>query len=984
MRLIPCEVPGISRLSCKCLIYLLLVLLYFTRTATAQHYSYTHYTVKDGLVGTMVYCIYQDKDGFMWFGTETGVSRFDGTHFKNFSATEGLPDNTIVQIYCDSKGRVWLVPFKNAICFYEDGEIYNQQNTPWLDKIKPYDFIRSIAENKYGELLLVDKTRLYRITTNDSVEILSSAFLSRSEQVKAAPSDSGFFYVLDAYRICKTDTRKFTYLRKTDANSTGGKHSIMSDNLFCWPLSDTAMQIYSPLFKVNYSFRVPLINTSYRINDSTICLSTVKGAIILDIKKRKVIHHFLPDKNITNYFMDREGGHWLSTFNDGVYKLNSDKFHSVLYAPGNKKWSVYELQKGKDNIMIGADIGLLTLKPEDSTHPMVLTHLIKTPVNNAVVTIKKKGDTLLVGGGNDFYITSGKNRFQRRVGSYSIKEAAFKSDSEIIVGNSFSVYTTRLPSFTASRMIWRGRTTSLLHENGVTYFGSLRGLYMVEHDSVITYLGAQDPDLCYRVAAIASGPDGMIWAATYGGGVIGLRDKKVVRKIQIEDGLPSNNCRSVTTDGRQVWIGTDRGLSKVTSGPRRSTVVTYTTADGLAADIINSVLVSGNLVYVGSPEGITYFNKRTPVAFSRCGLKLLNVQVNGKDVNKKSLLRLEYRKNNIRVDYTAISFKDAGDIRYSYRLLGLDSNWKNTYQTSLEFISLPPGHYTLELTATNKYDVKSKIVYLPIQVDTPFWQTSWFILLTTACIIFITWAVIARRNSITRKRDAAEREIEQKLQALEQKALRAQMNPHFIFNCLNAVQEFILDHDTLSANKYLGSFARLIRQTLDNSLHPLISVENEIQYLSTYLQLEQMRFKDKFDYRLYMDKNIDGAQTAIPAMMLQPYIENAIRHGIHHKDDGEGYIEITFFREGQQIVCTITDNGIGREAAQALKTAQHITYQSRGMQLTQERINMINKNGGPPIVVTVTDILTENGSINGTRVTVQFPMIPYKKQETTL
>ncbi len=201
------------------------------------------------------------------------------------------------------------------------------------------------------------------------------------------------------------------------------------------------------------------------------------------------------------------------------------------------------------------------------------------------------------------------------------------------------------------------------------------------------------------------------------------------------------------------------------------------------------------------------------------------------------------------------------------------------------------------------------------------------------------------------------------------------MNPHFIFNCLNSVQEFILDNDPLKANKYLSNFARLIRQTLDNSQQPLISLTDEVRYLTTYLNLEEMRFKHKFRYSIIVGAGIAPSNTFIPGMLLQPFVENAIRHGLQYKDGQQGQIDIVLSLESNILICIILDNGVGRKLAQAFKTEQHIEYQSRGMQLTRERIDMLNKNLDPKIVMEVIDCTGADGKATGTKIMIHFPLI---------
>lgn len=974
--------PFLSTIFRPLLLWLLCHLL-TTGFASAQEYSYIHYDAKDGLAGTVVYSMCQDKEGFIWFGTETGVSRFDGTHFKNFTVNDGLPDNTIIRVYADSMGRVWLVPFKHAICYYYKGKIYNQQNDPLLKQIKLDYFVVGIWENKDQDILLKGDTSVYLITSRDKVTSLTSDTIKKAYCISIG--QSGSYLILHRGSVYVYDKKTFMFHSRLNAGLGGAGHVIMDDQLFCTLGYYNKVHIRSSLYKLDYIYDAPPISNMYRLNDSMLCLNTTRGAIFLNILQRKPENHFLPGKNISNVLTDREGGIWFSTFNDGVYRLSSKEFKNIKKeVKGGQKLSVYDLQQYNGAILAGSDMGYVQVIRHDSVQLISLSQQLNIPLSSVVSSIRKQGDLLAIGCGAIVFFTKTLSGFRYSDPRSATKEIAFKNDSTLVVASGHYLYSMGVPALDTAYHLWIGRTTSLLIHKDVVYFGALNGLYQLNPDKTILYLGDSYPVLQNRVASIREGADGIVWVATYGAGIIGLKNNRIVRQITKADGLSSNICRCLAVDSGCVWVGTDKGLNKVNLLTNPASIVKYSTADGLASDIINTVLITGDTVYTGTPEGITYFDETKVAAFSQCDLKMLTVFVNGQETAYENSFNLRHTDNNIRFEYAAISFKAAGDIVYTYRLKGWDTAWKTTTQTSLEFISLPPGQYALELVATNKFGIKSDLLTTVITVEAPFWRTSWFVVLCAGVAAFVTWFVVSSRNKWSRKKEAASRAFEQRLQELEQKALRAQMNPHFIFNCLNSVQEFMLDNDALNANKYLSNFARLIRQTLDNSLQPLISVADEVRYLTTYLNLEEMRFKNKFRYSIQVDAAIGPSQTFIPGMLLQPYVENAIRHGIQYKDGQQGQIEIMLSMENNILICTILDNGVGRKAAQAYKTEQHIEYQSRGMQLTQERIDMLNKNLDPKIVVDVIDCIEADGTAAGTKIVICFPLIQHKEPTTTI
>jgi LytS/YehU family sensor histidine kinase len=210
---------------------------------------------------------------------------------------------------------------------------------------------------------------------------------------------------------------------------------------------------------------------------------------------------------------------------------------------------------------------------------------------------------------------------------------------------------------------------------------------------------------------------------------------------------------------------------------------------------------------------------------------------------------------------------------------------------------------------------------------------------------------------------------------LEHIALQSQMNPHFIFNCLNSIQQFVFDQDMMATNEYITGFARLIRATLNNSSRTLISVSEEVEYLRDYLSLEKMRFKTKMDYQVQVEPGVDIQHSLLPPMLLQPYVENSVRHGLRHKKSGQGFIHIQFRKDKEHLLVIIQDNGIGRKKAMEYKTGEHIEYQSKGMSLTSARIQMLRVLYKTEIDVQIDDLRGEHGQAAGTRIEIRFPPI---------
>jgi two-component sensor histidine kinase len=954
-------------------IFHLIILFSAHVTGFAQEYGYRHYNVKDGLAGSKVYHINQDRDGFIWFATETGVSRFDGTHFKNFTINDGLPDNEIVRIYSDSKDRVWLVPFKHSISYYYRGKIYNQQNDSVLKKMSLCDYILSICESRNGDVLLLDPCNLYRLQSPYSVQLVRQ--FPKYSVAKISVDDSGQYDIVMTNRSYKADAKNFTFRDTMPENFKGGTDQvIVEDKLICWLTAFDKLHVKSGLYNIEYDYAIPPANTICRINDSIICLNTTNGTIWLNIIRRNIEKHFLAGKNISNSFTDREGGMWFATFNDGIYQLGAALFNTISReSAGGQKLGVYALQKFKGKICAASDLAHLQVIQKDSIQLISLSSVYPPARRGPVTAIKKAGDNLAVGFISFVGTTKDYTEFHIKNLHGSVKDVEFKNNTTIIAATSNALFEYSLTDL-SSKSIWLGRTTCVLCRNDSIYFGTLNGLYLLKPDKTVFYFGDTSVLLQNRIVDLVEGPNGTVWVATGSEGIIELKENRVIRHIK-HDETPGNNIsRCIALDKEFIWIGTDKGLYKI-DGKNPASITKYTASDGMPSDIINTILIDGDTVYAGTPEGIVYFNKNTRFPSPACDLKLLDIFINGKKTTDTGRFLLNYGNNSIRFDYVAISFKSGGDIVYSYRIEGLDSAWKTTRQTTLELISLPPGKYSFQLFATNKFGVTSVVYSAQLSVQAPFWQTAWFIIVCILVSVLLTWLVLNRRIKSIRAKEAIRQQFEQRLAALEQKALRAQMNPHFIFNCLNSIQEFIIDKDVLSANKYLSQFARLIRQTLDNSFQSQISIEDEINYLNTYLNLEQMRFRNRFNYTIQADKSMLPVQSMIPGMVIQPYVENAVRHGLPPNQDDRGQIDIHFSQSNAFIYCSIRDNGMGRKQTLAIKATKAGGHQSRGMALTQERIDLMNKHLDANIQITIIDHENREGIATGTEVIITFPLI---------
>lgn len=350
---------------------------------------------------------------------------------------------------------------------------------------------------------------------------------------------------------------------------------------------------------------------------------------------------------------------------------------------------------------------------------------------------------------------------------------------------------------------------------------------------------------------------------------------------------------------------------------------------------------------------------------------ITGVRIMGEDTSILSDYDLGFRQNFIEISYLGFA-QSSTLIQYRYQMEGVNEDWVYTSRQLAQYTTLPPGNYTFRVEAVNKDGVWSESpASLKFTINPPFWQTNWFRLvlvlstiLLTAIIWYLTYLRIKRKSQ---KREAYNRKLAQ----VELQALRAQMNPHFLFNTLSSIQHFITLNRNEDAINYLSKFAKLMRVILDNSKSPEIPLKDELSALRIYLELESLRFKDKFDFSIEVDENLDVNYDQIPPLLIQPYVENAIMHGIMHLDK-KGMIKVRIEHQGNFMKVLVEDNGVGRERSKELE--KHKMHQSRGMSITKDRLEIINSSRKSSLNLKITDLKDDKAKALGTRVEIFIPL----------
>ncbi|MEO8770802.1 MAG: histidine kinase [Ferruginibacter sp.] len=969
----------------------------FFFAARGQEYSYKHYEIKDGLVGNNVYQTVEDKEGFLWFATETGVSRFDGTSFKNFTTAEGLPDNEILKLFVDSKGRVWMMPFKSAICYYYHGKMYNTKNDSVLARLPIKSNVLQMFEDTAHNLFFMEQGRMNVLLKNGNVistddeqehiyycyggglnsklqpvvflqfqppSSLYSISFVKDKLAFERVSDSIAFFGSKFSQSCVT---KQVYVYLNNYKNITALNSIIFDN----QLSNHSDTINLPTDYNLMSF----------LNDSILFFNTNHGALKYNYHTKLYTDHFLENEQVSCTLKDHEFNLWFTTLGNGIYRLYSEENKNILFVQNNVRNSIESILATDSSIYAGSGNSYI-YKLSKKDNKSITNYLVRSygTIKKVIKIMKYAGGFYILGENSIYRTDHGFTRFDEipikdLKTTWSFKDMGVINDERFYLATHIRTMC-YLPQENRIEDVAEIRSTAICLVDSGVYIGTLKGLLFVDWQNKTTNFADKFPLLSNRITKLLFSKN-KIWVGTNDEGVICFNGSKIEKSITVKNGLTGNLVRALYADSNFLWVGTDRGLNKISLLDTSYRVLQkYTTSDGIASNMINAVYAENDTVYIGTPKGLNFFNEQKIKSNSICDLKILGITVSGKSIQfDSSSLVLKNRDNNIRFDFVAISYKSEGNILYYYKLSEIDSAWETTTENFLHYPTLPSGNYEMQLYAVNKFGVKSKMVTINFEIEKKLIEQNWFIILIIFFAIFIAWLLANSQIRRIKNAQKAKTVNAEKIAQLEQQALKAQMNPHFIFNCLNSIQQYVIDKDIQGANKFISGFSKLIRQTLDNSGKQNISVAEEESFLRSYLELEKSRFEDKFEYAITIDQNINKDEDCLPPMLLQPYIENCIRHGIMHKNDGQGLIDIRFNLTDGKLVCSVTDNGVGRSAASAFKSMQHINYQSKGTELTGQRIMMINKNNTADIILKTEDLFNTNGEPCGTKVTVVIPLV---------
>ena len=479
--------------------------------------------------------------------------------------------------------------------------------------------------------------------------------------------------------------------------------------------------------------------------------------------------------------------------------------------------------------------------------------------------------------------------------------------------------------------------------------------------------------------SIAQTNDGLVWVATFKNEILGVENNKVKINQQLVNQKASEVIKKIKGDEVFLWVITDKKIQHLNTKTGVSKILTE--RDGIITYDITDLEVFKSNILFSTSKGL-YIFKKEKVFKKRANPSLYfnQIVINEKDTILQNQYTLPDAYNSVKIGYNVNGFQSPDHISYQYKMKGLESDWIQS-DSGVDFVkynSLPVGDYTFQIQANSiASDQSSKIQEIKFTIVSPFWKKTWFFIFIMLLFGFLIAAFYTRKIKRREKEKnllIEKSNIESQLTALKLENLRSQMNPHFIFNALNSIQEYIVLNQKDLASNYLGKFADLIRIYLNNSAEKSISLQEEITALEMYLELEKIRFEERFNYTINIHKDLIIHQIKIPTMLIQPYVENSIKHGLLHIDyKGILLIDFSYSNSKEEIVCVVEDNGIGRNKSSQLQASNLKTHKSFATVATKNRLTLLNDGSQKEIGVEIIDLFSEENKPIGTKVILKIP-----------
>jgi len=945
----------------------------------AQTIPLRHFTAGDGLSSNLVYCIARESNGYLWLTTDKGISRYNGRSFKSFTTADGLPDNDIFNIREDYEGRLWLTTFNGTLCYYKDNQFHTPDNTPWLKvPIRLNQLMSRLLPDSSIFIQLMDPSKLLRIRRRQ-VKVLHTVNSGLIHDISILPGGLG-------YRLATSD-------HDIDIDTIGkliGEHPRGTHLYFAFPAFSLYDQRYiysdgrvftpgnsTPLHILKHIPRAPDIQGGVPMlvsgNDLMVC--SPEGLWINDSL-------WIPtEQEVLFAEKDSDGNFWFGTRGKGLYQFSRFFKEQAAYQHVYEGQAVYaRLVKGI--LFFTNNMGdlyqlaekkvnrILSSKHRDNNmarHHFLIddqgTYFVFSMAGSYIVPhLLKKGPLQLIPlkGPLRFKSILPKDSVLYVSGSRGILKYAYDQ----FLPNTLPVFR----AFDSLRIFSAGRiyTQTINKADRCIWFACTNTVYRLEDTQAVP-----QPQLAqhtFRQMAFA-GP--YFVGITEGNALVLAGNYKDAGAIL--DTVPESDCvweNFHPIDQQHILITTNNYhrlltlLPAATGGKPRYRLQTI--EDPFIPQLVDAIAVDSNNCYFLKDGNILQVATKT--LFERTPLPrpvFISFQTTARSYPVSQDIIVPYSESgNINIAFDNINFGGTEiSCEYSVSRHG-QAQWIPITGNAINLSAPGFGQYMLKIRARTLSSGYCRPVMLRFTILKPFWATWWFLTLCALGLLALVWLAILLVSRIKIRKKQRQHDADMKYQQSEYKALNALMNPHFIFNSLNNIQGLINKDEKRIANEYLVIFSDLVRQNMHNVSKGFISLQQELNLVENYLNLEKLRFKDLIHYELQIDEEVDTEDIMIPPLMIQPLVENAVKHGLLPRQSADSKVWIKVYEKENTLYVEITDNGIG--ITKSLES-QNRLHESFGLSNLKKRTEHLKKILQRAIDIEVTELKNTEGQITGTQ-----------------
>lgn len=940
--------------------------------------GFKSYTQEDGLNSSYGYQISQDSKGFIWIGSDNGLFRFDGTEFKQYNEKSGFNNIEILGAMPLSNGEILVIPFLSDFGILKNNKLFTIQDNAELRKLR---LVNTMPVFTCSERM--DQVFICESDTPKSVYIYRNEKISEFPVLpEDKPSGNGYHYLLydfdTHYVYFQDDSSRVTAYNILTKKRTSCNIRIESDKAvyntgrFLVSVQKNTIIVYeltSPFvfkkinsFDIGENIYITFIDNTNRL---WVCLEN-GGALYFDQDLRDTMApakpvKFLEDYMINSLLRDRDGNMWFNTKNNGLVFVSGKTFKAYVHLPVKNNGTFYTaIAANKSSVFLGNNTSVASIYRSEKLTGLTLDKHKKFECQSIFANEKVAIFGLAK---NIFTVDLSDHKIERLAKIVVAKNVMpYTSHSVLICGN-WALYEYDFVTRKLDTLLLERAYTALSYDPDSLFVGSFKDLYKFNLKNKRKELFLEG----YYFSDLKKVSRNLYAAATSFSGIILFDSHKILRKITEHDGLASNQVKKIEIENEHtLWASTSLGLSRISLKDNATFIKNFTMIDGLPSDRVSGCVIKNDTIYVATSKGLGIFRIKDLLNQDTVIHKeviINSVSFGGNEFfNPDKPFTATYPDNTIIFNLSFLDYTSQGKISYRYKTEGLNEDWQVSTSSKIILNSLPPGEYTFKVYGQGHNGKRSgHCTAFSFEIKPLFWQSRWFYSLVALTLTGVM--IFLMTHFVKKRRDKKLRSLlyEKKIAELELQAIKAQINPHFIYNCLNSIQFLLYKKDYEETENYLDTFSRMIRKTLLYSEKTFMPIQEEIDYLTLYLNMEKLRFKGHFNYTIDMAANVNKSWQ-IPSLLIQPFVENALKHGISQLPDREGIIEIHFEYHNQQLVIMIRDNGVGIRDKSLLSNKSD----SFGMKLSRKRMEAFRQLFDTDITMEIHD-LSENGK-HGTEI----------------